>query len=323
MDGTIIQQGRFTSDGTSELISLRSGVDWMEVINFTQMGTTQTPGRGVKFEWQRGFATGAAVEFFKEDATSVLEGTTISSGGFIQLDTSGEFGPEVTGTTITKASPPVCTATAHGFVDGDTVVFSKLTNMPQIATIFFDIDNVTANTFELKYFDTNTANFTTETGFTVRRVPLEFGSVNWTNAFATLIDITVGATTQVQTATDFEDLQYEVGAVLRFAVPPEFGTVQLDGVAGTVTAYNSSTNTYTLDIDSSTFTSFAWPASSAVPMRFPNLVKVGNENTSPINPTTNTDDLLIKLEAGINSPAGSSGDVIYWKAGKSFSVTNE
>jgi len=31
----------------------------------------------------------------------------------------------------------------------------------------------------------------------------------------------------------------------------------------------------------------------------------------------------MKLAAGADSPAGSSSDVIYWRAGKSFSVSNE
>ena len=31
----------------------------------------------------------------------------------------------------------------------------------------------------------------------------------------------------------------------------------------------------------------------------------------------------MKLTAGTGSPAGVDGDVIYWVAGKSFSVTNE
>ncbi len=325
MTETIIQQGRFTSDGNSKLLSIRSDTDWMEVYNATVADDdTQTTAVGVQYYWQRGMSDASGIEYKKSDAANAAQMTTLlASGGFTLLGADDPLGPPLTGTTITKATPPVCTVANHGYSNGDDVVLSNLVNMPQIATIFFRIGNVTTNTFELTFFDTNTANFTAETGFTARRVPLSFGSVTWSNSFATVIDITLGSTTLVTTATDFVDLRYAVGDVLKLKIPAQFGSTELNGVSGKVLAFNSSTNTYTLDIDSSSFTAFAWVASSAVPMDFPNVVKVGNENTSPVNPTTNTDTLDIKLDSGVDGPAGSTDDVIFWRAGKSFSVTNE
>jgi len=32
MDGTILQQGRFTSDGTNKVLAIRSDVDWIRVL---------------------------------------------------------------------------------------------------------------------------------------------------------------------------------------------------------------------------------------------------------------------------------------------------
>ena len=162
MDGTIIQQGRFTSDGTSKLIEVRAGIDWMVVENETQWATTQNPGRGVKFEWQRGLPDGHALEYTKQDLNNTLQAEKITSGGFTVIENSTlKISAPVTGTTITKASPPVCTATAHGFSNGDLVVLSNLTNMPQLGgSVLFSIGNVSANNFQLTYFNTNTANFT-------------------------------------------------------------------------------------------------------------------------------------------------------------------
>jgi hypothetical protein len=37
----------------------------------------------------------------------------------------------------------------------------------------------------------------------------------------------------------------------------------------------------------------------------------------------NTNFIGVRLAPGIASPAGANADVIYWVAGKSFSVTNE
>ena len=39
MASTIIQSGSFTSTGVSVDLDLRSDVDWVEVINYTQMAT--------------------------------------------------------------------------------------------------------------------------------------------------------------------------------------------------------------------------------------------------------------------------------------------
>lgn len=321
MSATIIQQGRFTSDGTDEPISIRSDADWMEVINETQWATTQTPGRGVKFEWQRGLDDGEGFEYTKADGANTLQGEKISVGGFTLSEGAGTLGPPVTGTTITKADPPVCTAAGHGFQNGDVVIFSKLTNMTQFGRIFFTIDNVTTNTFEIKYFNTNTANFTAETSFEVRKVSTVITS--WSNSNVAVSAITKGSTTQVETSVDTPDLTPVVGDVVRFVIPSVYGMTEINNLTAKVTAYNSTTNIHTLDINSSAFTDFAYPANTAVPFSLALLVKVGNENTSPDNPTENFDDITMNLGAGIDGPAGSSGDVIYWKIGKSFSVTNE
>ena len=177
MDNTIIQQGRFTSDGNAAFIDIRSDVDWMEVINETQWATTQATGRGVKFEWQRGLTAGHAFEYTKADASNALQAEKVTSGGFTLIDPNAGPSAIVTGTTITKASPAVCTAASHGFENGDLVEFSNLTNMPQISagSAIFSIGNVTTNTFELTYFNTNTANFTAEAAFGVHRLSFLIG----------------------------------------------------------------------------------------------------------------------------------------------------
>ena len=42
MDNTIIQQGMFTSTGSSVTVNLRSDVDWMMVYNTTEAAASQT-----------------------------------------------------------------------------------------------------------------------------------------------------------------------------------------------------------------------------------------------------------------------------------------
>lgn len=322
MSETIIQQGRFTSDGSSESIEIRSDADWMEVINETQFATTDTPGRGVKFEWQRGLTSGHAFEYTKADGTDVLQAEKVTSGGFtlVDVDVAGGFGPAVTGTTITKAGPPVCTANGHGFENGDIVSFYDLTEMPQIGFGYWSINNVAVNTFELPYFDTNTANFTQESAFTVRRI---IGGADFVRGWEGITSVTTGATTQIQFFNQVADDIFSVGEVMRFNVPSAFGMVELSGLTGEVLSINAGTNTFTVDIDSTGFTAFAWPAPAAVPFTLASAQQVGNVSLGVSSGSTkNLERVLMKLDAGIDGPAGSSGDVIYWKTGKSTLVSN-
>ena len=317
MTKTIIQQGRFTSDGTSKTLDIRSDVDWIEVINETQIATTQTPGRGVKFEWYRGLAPGEGFEYKKADAANTLEGLKLATGGFTLIPAAA--GPTITGTTITKASPPVCTAANHGFSNGDLVLFKNLTTMPQIALVGFSIGSVTTNTFELSFFNTNTANFTAETSFEV----IKGSPFPWIGSWTNISSVITGTTTQVQFTEIDEEINYPVGTILRFNVPAAFGMVELDKLQGEVLSVNQTTNTFTIGIDSTGFTAFAWPASTAVPFSLPTVQSIGTVSNSSAAGVNNIDFLGIDLSAGINGPAGSSSDIIYWKAGKSFSVSNE
>lgn len=320
MTSTIIQQGRFTSDGTAKTLNLRADVDWIEVFNTTVAANdTQTTAIGVQYYWQKGMAAGSAWEYKKSDAANAAQlSTIITSNGFTP---AGSFvqGTPITGTTITKASPPVCTAAGHGFSNGDTVVFSNLTEMPQLAQIYFTIANVTANTFELKYMDTNTANFTAETSFEVSKIT---GFPEWRQAYGAILGITAGPTTTIQLADD--SYGFEVDNVVRLIVPSVLGMSQINAQQAKVLSVDSANNTITVDIDSSTYSPFVFPAASAVPFTFGQVQSVGTvSSNSSIDATKNISTLSLTLGAGADAPAGQIGDVIYWRAGTAFSVTNE
>ena len=57
--GMLVASGSFTSAGTAKEIELRSDFDFFETENHTQMATTQATGRGVLFNWRRGYAAGS------------------------------------------------------------------------------------------------------------------------------------------------------------------------------------------------------------------------------------------------------------------------
>ena len=121
---------------------------------------------------------------------------------------------------------------------------------------------------------------------------------------------------------------YTAGQAVRLKVPAAFGMVEMDNLIGNITAINTSTNTITVDIDSSAFTAFAFPVTADVPFTFAEVIPVGEtaNGTYANNLDDATDNVSLigmKLAAGADSPAGVTSDVIYWRAGKSFSVTNE
>lgn len=315
MDSTIIMQGSFTSDGTAHTLDLRSDVDWVEVINYTQSATTQTTGRGVAFRWQRGMAADTGIMHTKLDSVNTIGVEALSSGGFTLLDTSVQApGAAVTGTTITKAAPPVCTAAGHGYSTGDTVRIINSDNMAQINGLEFTIASATTNTFTLAYIDTNTANFTASTSFTVRKIP---NDPIFFPRSRQITAVTTGTTTEIQMAVTHG---YSVGEVVKFSVPSVWGMTQLDSLSGEITAVNTTTNTITVDVDSSAFTAFAWPAASAAPLTFAQVIPLGDAGNVLTGATDNQALIGMELAAGADSPAGSSSDVIYWRAGKSFSV---
>jgi hypothetical protein len=121
---------------------------------------------------------------------------------------------------------------------------------------------------------------------------------------------------------------FTAGQAVRLKVPSAYGMTEMDNLIGNITAVSTANNTITVDIDSSSFTAFSFPLTAAVPFTFAEVIPVGEtaNGTYANNLDDATDNVSLigmKLAAGADSPAGSSSDVIYWRAGKSFSVSNE
>ncbi len=320
-DNTIIQQGRFTADGTSKILQLRSDVDWLKVINYTQAATQQSTGRGVEFFWQRGMATDTGIEYKKTNSTDALNMVTLTSGGFSLIDTSTNPVGTLynTITAISTASVPVVSSNTLGLANGDVIRIIDVTNAQQLGGMDFTIAAYNAGTsFTLAYMAQLALAGTTGS----------FRKINYDSIFYPrtryITAITASGTSAVVTLSVTHG--YTVGQKVKLNVPAAYGMVEVDGLSGNITAINTTTNTITVDLDVSTYTSFAFPATAAVPFTFATVTPVGENVAYPDlndDATTNTAYIGMKLAAGVQSPAGSTSDVIYWTAGKSFSVTNE
>ncbi len=328
MDNTIIQQGRFTSTGVAVTLDIRSDVDWMSIINYTIADADQTTAIGVEFYWQRGMAADTGIQYLKSNAANAANLTdAMASGGFTLIDSSVQT-PEaaVTGTDITKATPAVCTATSHGYVTGDIVRIYSTDTMAQLDGLEFSVTRSNANDFTLTNLDTNISNFTAATEFIARRIPFnpQFYPRN-----RVITDISAAGSAIITLAVTHG---LTVGQEVRLNVPTIWGMTQMDTLLGGITAIGTAdasgfTNTITVNIDSSAFTAFAWPASTAAPLTFAQVVPVGETadatNANLLDDATDNQSVLgMRLASGTASPAGANADVIYWRAGKSFSVSN-
>ena len=315
----IIQQGKFTSDGTAKTLYLRSDVDWLRVWNWTQAATQQVAGRGVEFYWQRGMTNDTGLEYKKTNNTDALNLVTLASGGFTLLDVEGQTVSAAVALTAisTAATPVVSTGDTSLLSNGDVVRLYNVTGAAQLGTLDFTIGSVVTNTsFTLAYMAQLGGAGTNGYYRKVYYDPIFYPRTRYisaiTQASSAVITMTVAHA-------------YTAGEVVQIVVPDSYAMVQMNGLRGTVTA--TSTSTITVDIDSSSFTAFSFPATAVAPITPAMVVPAGQSAsstyvTSVARASYNAGYIGLQLAAGAQSPGGSSSDVMYWVAGKSFNVDN-
>lgn len=330
MDNTITQQGRFKSAGTAKILQVRSDIDWMRVYNWT---THNAAGAGTAVEgyWQRGMAADNGIVYVKTAVTNAIATASYGVNGFTLLDTSGNpMGPlNATVTQISGAAPPLVSATSTaGLVDGDVVRIIGVGGAVQFGGMDFTIGNLVANTqFELTYAPTIvTTGATTGNFYPIKWDPIYYP----TNRYITAITQAAHAVVTFSVTHG-----YTVGQKLRFHVGEnDYGMGQIDGLLGNIIAIDTANNTVTVDIDSTTFTAFAFPLTAVAAIGFTpaHVVPVGEDTRTArtvaggIELRDATDNIAyigMRLGAGTGGAAGIANDIIYWVAGKSFSNLDE
>lgn len=325
---TILTQGSFTSAGVAKKIVLPSSVDYFKTVNITQMALNPNPGVGVMFEWYGNNLTAAANAFAwtKTNSTNALNVDLITSGGFTYVTqypyVEAQAGNAITG--ITAASPAVVTQT-NTYSNGDYLRLYGTTGMAQIGGMVFQISSVSGSGYTLLGLDASGFAAPGTAGYT-RRV--SSAAVDPEALFVTKI---TQASSAVVTLSVDPTPFYVVGMKVKFSVPSSFGMTQINGLTGTITAISAAAYTITVDIDSTAFTAFAFPASSLSPTAqlFATIAPAGaktaqsyssgtytgyNFNIQPFHSGQETPYMF--LAAGANSPAGSTSDVILWQAYK-------
>jgi hypothetical protein len=316
---TVIQQGSFTSTGTNTTLQVRSGVDWIEVYNYTQAlaGAAST---GYRFYWQLGMPNGSAFQEESNAGSTATNLNVITANGFTIVDSSlNQPGPKVAITGSTNATQPVVsTASTAGLSTGSVVRLSGITAQPNICGVDFSIDTVVANTsFRIANALANAPGAAGTNGFyqIIPFDPLYYPTRRY------IVNITQAASGVVTTSVNHG---YVVGQSVRLYVPSQFGMTQANGILVNITAVTAST--FTISLTTTGFSAFVYPGAAAVPFTPAICVPVGEETDQFSNPnllddaTVNTGYIGVILGGGINAPAGQNNDVIYWKAGKSFNT---
>lgn len=327
MDGTIIQQGVFTSDGANKTLQIRSDVDWMRVTNYTNT-TGAVANAGTSFFWQRGMADNDGIVNFHAGASQVVSTSTAATGigagaigGFTLVDSSLQTMSISTAlTNISTANPPVVTVASTALLrTGDVVRLTNIVGAPQFGGIDFSITVINGTTFSLggasQLAVAGTSGFYRKINFQ----PLYYPRRRVISA------ISLAANARV-TTTVYHG--YTVGQEIRLNVPAGCGMPEMNGLQVVVT-YVISPFVFETNIDSSAFTAFVFPLAAAVPFTPAEAVPMGEDTAQAItsavdmlgDATINTGYIGMILAAGDASPGGAAADVMYWVAGKSFSNT--
>lgn len=337
MPFTILTGGSFTSTGAGVKIPLPSSADYFKTWNITQMPLAPATAVVISGEWfgpKFGLGQTAAndgLRWKKSTSTSAINidtfATSTASNGFTYVTTSPIVEAQAANaiTAITATSPAVVTQT-NTYSNGDILRIYNTTGMLQIAGMPFQISSVSGSGYTLTGLIA--AGFAAAaTAGNTRRVS-QFAAVDPETLYITAI---TQATSAVVTTSVDPTNYYVVGMKIHFSIPASFGMTQMNQLTGTITAVSSTNYTVTVNINSSAFTAFAFPASTASPTAqlFATFAPAGaSTQFDPVSLVQTGYDFqhqsfrtgqfvpYLFLSGGAQSPAGANADQINWIAYK-------
>jgi hypothetical protein len=335
---TIATQGSFVSTGVGIIIPTPQGATYFRTINYTQMNLQGTVCVGG--EWFNGIsASNDGIKEFKV-ASNVINKALFSSttpgasAGFTyvtQYPTVGAVNLNaITG--ITAANPAVVTQT-NTYSNGNILRLYNTTGMLQIGGMDFQISSVSGSGYTLLGLPATASNGFATAG-TAGNTRLISNSYAVAPQYLYITNISQALNAVVTTSVDPSPF-YVVGQEIYFSVPPSFGMTNINGLTGTIIAVNAvaasgniGAYNLTVNINSSAFNAFAFPASTLSPTAqlFATLAPAGQ--STQYNPVTMVQTGYNFLQApfhtaqitpymylagGAQSPAGSNLDTIIWQ----------
>lgn len=307
VQGNNVFYGHFTSDGNPTTIEFPGPVNFYYQMNWTQWNSVANPSV-LKRAWFHSTMPSASYLGVQNTAGAATdESIMAATGGFTPIDFRNP--PTFAGTAITavtQANPAQVTSNGHGLVVGDLVILTNVTGMQQISSLVFEVNTVVdANNFTV--FLDSSGFAAAGTGGTATKL---FNDTFYTPFRGAITDITQAASAVITLAV-FAPGDYNVGETHRIIVPAGFGMTQMNGLVATITAVNAATNTITVNINSTAFTAFAFPASASVPFTFSQIVPIGDVGSVLTGSIQNR--AFFGLELG-SAVVGANNDDIKWVA---------
>jgi len=303
---TEILTGKYTSDGNFKILELPADVHKFKIWNYTDQGSSANPGVVKRATWFLGMPVDYYMGVKNTDGAATDESVLGTSGGFRWIEsTPNNLEAAVTATAITAATPPVVSAVGHGYQVGDTVLLTGTTGMLQVGGIEATVTvRDSADTFSIGYVPA-VGFAAAATAGAVRRVstPAMFGP---RRRFITAITAAASAVVTLSVTHG-----YKVGEKIKFKVESEFGMTEINDLVGEITAISTANNTITVDIDSSAFTAFAFPASAEVPFTHAYALPVGEDASVLTGAVKNEGFRGLRIGATVD---GADGDEMKWEA---------
>lgn len=298
-------KGSFTSEGEAKTLNLIFVPDKIELYNQTQMNSTANPGVVKKATWFSGMENGSAFVVKNTDGAATDESSLITSGGFTPFDSSEEpFVATVAVSSVSQASPAVVTTAApHNLNTGDLVRLTNVTGMTQISGLDFTVTVTGATTFTIPL---DTSGFATPGSAGAMR---KLQPPLYVPELRVITSITAASPGVVTTATNHG---FNSGDQVRIDIPsPSLGMNQLNGQVVTVTALSETT--FSIGVNTSAYTPFAFPASGSSAFTVAQVVPIGDANSSLASATQNTGTKGITLGPAL---VGAASDLLFWIAYK-------
>jgi len=342
MSGIMIQptQGFFKQPATVDggavniFIPIPAGFDSIEVFNQTKAAAAGG-GAGIQFFFDPYSMTNGRGFVAVKEATigATVWGEIAAGAGFFVTDTSDQStGAAVAFTAITGGAVPpvVTTSSTAGLNDGDVVRLYNPTGAHQLGGMDFTVDVLSGTTFSLEYMSA----IVVATNGIWRKIPnnpIYYPRVRYITKIskATQAIVTLSVTHG-----------YHVGQKVRFLIEAvtatEFGMTELNNVVATIVAIgqpdvDAVTNTITIDVDTTNFTTFAFPLDATPRFTPAQIIPAGMDTAQALlqgvnihsDASTNTAQIGVLLMAGAQSPGGQDDDVIEWRAFQSFDVNGQ
>lgn len=303
----------FTSDGTAMDFEIAFRPTLVRVTNLSVWGTPTSSSTVAESRW---VPETSSTTYTKSITSSATVFGSITTGGISIENFDGNvFGGRNTGTTISSSSPATGTSTTHNLQTGDVVYISSATGMTQIEGMRFHVTRTSANAFNFTYLNSS--------GFAAGATAFSWQKQNFITNSPEVIDITNVSRANNAVVTFASTNTNPVGRMITFRGFQEFGMVEIEGRSATITSVNTSNNTATVDLDTSGFTAFAFPASGSSgalrPHAVPARIAAQYVNELAGDTISQQSERVTKLRLGSNV-VGASGNVIVVEA---FLVAHE